>query len=83
MSVNIFSTVITKGVHKVNVLLPKVDLNICVFRCFLFCVVIILPFEGKTLGEVIGCPPTVHLVMSHNHVTGLTILICCSPETKP
>ena len=47
MSVNIFSTVITKGVHKVNVLLPKVDLNIYVFRCFLFCVVIIFAFGGQ------------------------------------
>lgn len=47
MSVNIFSTVITKGVHKVNVLLPKVDLNISVFRCFLFCVVIIFAFRGQ------------------------------------
>lgn len=47
MSVNIFSTVITKGVHEVNVLLPKVDLNICVFRCFLFCVVIIFAFRGQ------------------------------------
>lgn len=51
MSVNIFSTVITKGVHKVNVLLPKVDLNICVFRCFLFCVVIIFAFRGQNFGR--------------------------------